>query len=105
MAVFSRVRLGVSPEVNALATLFLATVFGLVALAGWLVQVRAVATDIHALSIDATAPKGQRRQARAYLRAQNCRRFQLLNALLAAIEPAVPPAVERQDDTAAVYAS
>ena len=36
MAVFSRVRLGVSPEVNALATLFLALVFLLVALAGWL---------------------------------------------------------------------
>ncbi len=37
MAVFSRVRLGVSPEVNALATLFLAAVFVLVALAFWLV--------------------------------------------------------------------
>src|SRR5439155_1158854 len=36
MAVFSSVRLGVSPEVNALATLFLALVFLLVALAGWL---------------------------------------------------------------------
>jgi len=36
MAVFSSVRLGVSPEVNALATLFLATVFLLVALAAWL---------------------------------------------------------------------
>ena len=33
MAVFSSVRLGVSPEVNALATLFLAVVFVLVALA------------------------------------------------------------------------
>jgi putrescine transport system permease protein len=33
MAVFSRVRLGVSPEVNALATLFLIVVFVLVALA------------------------------------------------------------------------
>jgi putrescine transport system permease protein len=36
MAVFSSVRLGVSPEVNALATLFLALVFVLVALAFWL---------------------------------------------------------------------
>jgi putrescine transport system permease protein len=36
MAVFSSVRLGVSPEVNALATLFLGVVFLLVALAGWL---------------------------------------------------------------------
>lgn len=34
MAVFSSVRLGVSPEVNALATLFLAAVFALVALSG-----------------------------------------------------------------------
>jgi putrescine transport system permease protein len=33
MAVFSSVRLGVSPEVNALATLFLCVVFVLVALA------------------------------------------------------------------------
>ena len=36
MAVFSSVRLGVSPEVNALATLFLAAVFVLVAIAGTL---------------------------------------------------------------------
>jgi putrescine transport system permease protein len=36
MAVFSSVRLGVSPEVNALATLFLYVVFLLVAFAGWL---------------------------------------------------------------------
>ena len=36
MAVFSSVRLGVSPEVNALATLFLAVIFLIVAFAGWL---------------------------------------------------------------------
>jgi putrescine transport system permease protein len=36
MAVFSSVRLGVSPQVNALATLFLVAVFILVALAFWL---------------------------------------------------------------------
>ena len=36
MAVFSSVRLGVSPEVNALATLFLGAVFVLVGLAFWL---------------------------------------------------------------------
>jgi putrescine transport system permease protein len=36
MAVFSSVRLGVSPEVNALATVFLGVVLVLVALAGWL---------------------------------------------------------------------
>jgi putrescine transport system permease protein len=36
MAVFSSVRLGVSPEVNALATLFLGVVFVLVSLAYWL---------------------------------------------------------------------
>ena len=35
MAVFSSVRLGVSPEVNALATVFLAVVFVLLSLAGW----------------------------------------------------------------------
>ena len=38
MAVFSSVRLGVSPEINALATLFLALVFLLVALAFWLME-------------------------------------------------------------------
>jgi putrescine transport system permease protein len=37
MAVFSSVRLGVSPEVNALATLFLCAVFGLVAAAFFVV--------------------------------------------------------------------
>jgi putrescine transport system permease protein len=36
MAVFSSVRLGVSPEVNALATLFLAVIVLIVAFAGWL---------------------------------------------------------------------
>jgi putrescine transport system permease protein len=36
MAVFSSVRLGVSPEVNALATVFLGLVLVLVTLAGWL---------------------------------------------------------------------
>jgi putrescine transport system permease protein len=36
MAVFSSVRLGVSPEVNTLATLFLAAVFVLIAIAGTL---------------------------------------------------------------------
>ena len=37
MAVFSSVRLGVSPQVNALATLFLAAVLALVTLAFWLI--------------------------------------------------------------------
>ncbi len=36
MAVYSSVRIGVSPEINALATLFLAVVFTMVALAFWL---------------------------------------------------------------------
>jgi putrescine transport system permease protein len=36
MAVYSSVRIGVTPEINALATLFLAVVFTMVALAGWL---------------------------------------------------------------------
>jgi len=35
MAVYSSVRIGVTPEINALATLFLAVVFTMVALAGW----------------------------------------------------------------------
>ena len=35
MAVYSSVRIGVTPEVNALATVFIAAVFVLVALAGW----------------------------------------------------------------------
>jgi putrescine transport system permease protein len=36
MAVYSSVRIGVTPEINALATVFLAVVFVTVALAGWL---------------------------------------------------------------------
>jgi putrescine transport system permease protein len=36
MAVYSSVRIGVTPEINALATLFLVVVFTMVALAGWL---------------------------------------------------------------------
>ena len=36
MAVYSSVRIGVTPEVNALATLFLAAVLVILALAGWL---------------------------------------------------------------------
>ena len=36
MAVYSSVRIGVTPEVNALATVFLAVVFLTVAVAGWL---------------------------------------------------------------------
>jgi putrescine transport system permease protein len=36
MAVYSSVRIGVTPEINALATLFLALVAALVGLAGWL---------------------------------------------------------------------
>jgi putrescine transport system permease protein len=35
MAIYSSVRIGVTPEVNALATVFLAVVFVLVAAAGW----------------------------------------------------------------------
>jgi putrescine transport system permease protein len=37
MAVYSSVRIGVTPEINALATLFLAFVFTVVALAFWLI--------------------------------------------------------------------
>jgi putrescine transport system permease protein len=38
MAVYSSVRIGVTPQINALATLFLATVFAIVACAGWLMM-------------------------------------------------------------------
>jgi len=37
MAVYSSVRIGVTPEINALATIFLAVVFAMVALAFWLI--------------------------------------------------------------------
>ena len=37
MAVYSSVRIGVTPEINALATIFLAVVVAIVALAGWLI--------------------------------------------------------------------
>ena len=36
MAVYSSVRIGVTPEVNALATVFLVVVFAMVGLAAWL---------------------------------------------------------------------
>jgi putrescine transport system permease protein len=36
MAVYSSVRIGVTPEINALATVFLAVVFAMVALAAWI---------------------------------------------------------------------
>ena len=36
MAVYSSVRIGVTPEINALATLFLAAVATLLGFAGWL---------------------------------------------------------------------
>jgi putrescine transport system permease protein len=38
MAVYSSVRVGVTPEINALATIFLAVVFVMVASAGWLMS-------------------------------------------------------------------
>jgi putrescine transport system permease protein len=37
MAVYSSIRIGVTPEINALATVFLAVVFVMVALAAWLI--------------------------------------------------------------------
>ena len=49
MAVFSSVSLGVSPEVNALATLFLAVVFALVSLAFWLMARASPAERLHPL--------------------------------------------------------
>jgi hypothetical protein len=59
-----------------------------VAFAAWLAEMRPVVADIHALTVDATARKGQRRHARSHLREVVRRRFQLLTALLAAVDPA-----------------
>ncbi len=61
-----------------------------VAFAAWLAEVRPVVADIHALTVDATARKGQRRHARSHLREVVRRRFQLLTALLAAVDPGAP---------------
>jgi hypothetical protein len=58
------------------------------AFAGWFAEIRPVVADIHALTVDATAPKGHRRHARSHLREVVRRRFQLLTALLAAVDPA-----------------
>ncbi len=58
------------------------------ALAAWLAEIRPVLTDLHALTVDATARKGQRRHARSHLREVARRRFQLVTALLTALDPA-----------------
>ena len=58
------------------------------AFAAWLSEIRPVVADIHALTVDATARKGQRKHARSHLREVVRRRFQLLTALLAAVDPA-----------------
>ena len=58
------------------------------AFAAWLAEIRPVVADLHALTVDAAARKGQRRHARSYLREVLRRRFQLLTALLAAVDPA-----------------
>jgi hypothetical protein len=60
-----------------------------VALAEWLAAVRPVVADLHALTIDATARKGQRRHARSHLRESVRKRFQTLTALLGAVDPAL----------------
>ena len=58
-----------------------------IAFAAWLAELRPVVADIHALTVDATARKGQRRHARSHLREVVRRRFQMLTALLAAVDP------------------
>jgi len=58
------------------------------AFATWLAEMRPVVADLHALTFDATAPKGQRRHARRHLREVMRRRFQTLTALLAAVDTA-----------------
>jgi hypothetical protein len=61
-----------------------------VSLAAWLSEIRPVVADIHALTVDATARKGQRRHARSHLREVVRRRFQALTALLGAVEAGAP---------------
>ncbi len=59
------------------------------AFASWLSEIRPVLADLHALTVDATARKGQRRHARSHLREVVRRRFQALTALLGAVDPAM----------------
>ncbi len=58
------------------------------AVAAWLTETRTLAAQLHALTVDATAPKPQRRHSRAFLRVQTRRHFQTLGALFAALDPA-----------------
>ncbi len=63
-------------------------------LAAWLAETRALANHLHALTLDATAPKAHGRHARTYLRAHTRRDFQTLGALLSALDPAEPAPAE-----------
>jgi hypothetical protein len=60
------------------------------AFAAWLSEIGPVVADLRALTVDATARKGQRRHARSHLREMVRRRFQVLTALLGAVDPAAP---------------
>ena len=66
-----------------------------IAFAAWLAEMRPVVADLHALTVDATARKGQRRHARSHLREVVRRRFQLLTARLGAVDAAAAPGEER----------
>jgi hypothetical protein len=61
------------------------------ALSAWLEETRALTADLHNLTLDATARKGQRYHAKSYLRELTRRRFRLLEAQLSALAPAAPP--------------
>ncbi len=63
-------------------------------LAAWLTETRALADHLHALTLDATAPKAHRRHSRTHLRAHTRRDFQTLGALLSALDPAEPAPAE-----------
>ena len=74
----------------------------LAALSAWVVETRAVVDDLYFMTLDATAKKSERRQAKVYLRAQARRRHQVLGALLAALDPGAPvpaAAVSEADST------
>ena len=76
-----------------------------IALKAWLLEVRAASAALQDLTIDATAPKPHRRYSRAHLRHQTRRHFQLLNALLAALDPSPPAAADHPNGAPVTYAS
>ncbi len=61
------------------------------ALTAWLTTARALVADLHTLTFDATARKGQRLHARSHLRELARRRFSAFNAHLASLDAPPPP--------------